>query len=144
MLRYTLLSKVRNIDAIHEKYYVAMNCILDGTKVNWANFLIEELMWCKHEVRGSLGHQPYIMALVKSKAAFQGVEEIVHKSFLQPINDKDFFTKGLPQPQAPSAEGGESLARGGAHSHRRNADAAVQGWVPPAGYFEPFFEGIHA
>ena len=96
MIRCTLLPKVGNTDAICEKYYVAIKSILDDTKVNWVDFLIEELMWCKHEVRGSLGHQPYIMALVKSKAGFQGVEEIMHKSFRSHVNDKDFFTKGLP------------------------------------------------
>ena len=66
MLLCTLLPKVGNTDAILEKYYVAIKSILDGTKVNWVDFLIEELMVCKHEVRGSLDHQPYIMALVKS------------------------------------------------------------------------------
>ena len=70
MLRCTLLPKVSNTDAIHEKYCVAIKSILNGTKVSWAAFLVEELMWCKHEVRGSLGYQPYIMALVKSKVAF--------------------------------------------------------------------------
>ena len=49
-----------------------------------------------------------------------------------------------PQPQAPSVEVGEPCARDGARGHRRNADAAISGWVPLAGYFEPFFEGIRA
>ena len=95
MLHCTLLPKVSNSDAIYEKYYMAIKSILDFTKVNWVDFLIEELMWCKHEVRGSLGHQPYIMALVKSKASFQGIEEM-HKSFCPCVNGKNFFTKGLP------------------------------------------------
>ena len=53
MLRCTLLPKVGNTDAICEKYYVAIKSILDGTKLNWVDFLVEELMWCKHEVKGS-------------------------------------------------------------------------------------------
>ena len=75
MLHCTLLSKVDNSDAICEKYYVAIKSILDGIKVNWIDFLVEEQMWCKHEVWSSLGHQPYIMALIKSKAAFQGLRK---------------------------------------------------------------------
>ena len=50
MLLCTLLPKVGNTDAILEKYYVAIKSILDGTKLNWVDFLVEELMWCKHEV----------------------------------------------------------------------------------------------
>ena len=56
MLHCTLLPKVGNTNAIYEKYYVAIKSILDGTKVNWVDFLVEELIVCKHEVRGSLGH----------------------------------------------------------------------------------------
>ena len=50
------MPKIGNIDAIREKYYVTIRCILDCTKVNWINFLVAELMCCKHEVRGSLGY----------------------------------------------------------------------------------------
>jgi len=50
MLQCTLLPKNGNTDAIRKKYYVAIKSILDGTKVNWVNFLVEELMVCKHEV----------------------------------------------------------------------------------------------
>ena len=39
---------------------------------------------------------------------------------------------------------GEPSAQGGARDRRRNADGVVLGWVPPTGYFEPFFEGIRA
>ena len=56
MLHCTLLPKAGNTNAIHEKYNVAIKSILDGTKVNWVDFLVEELIVCKHEVRGSLGH----------------------------------------------------------------------------------------
>jgi len=123
---------------------VAIKSIWDGTKVNWVDFLVKEMMVCKHEVKGALGFQPYIMAFVKSKACLQGIEEVVHKSFHPHFNDKDFFMGGLPQPQAPLAEGGESSARGGARGHMRGAGAIDQSsWVPPDGYFDPYFEGIH-
>ena len=56
LLHCTLLPKIGNTNAIQEKYYVTIRSILDGTKVNWINFLIAELMCCKHEVRGSLGY----------------------------------------------------------------------------------------
>ena len=144
LLRCTLLPKIGNTDAIWEKYYVAIKSILDGTKVNWIDFLIMELMWCKHEVKGSLGYQPYIMALVKHVAALEGIDEVRHKSFSPRSNDPDFSTEDMPQPQASAAEGGDSSARGGARNRRRNAYAAVQGWAPPVGYFELSFEGIHA
>ena len=58
LLHCTLLPKIGNTNTIQEKYYVTIRSILDGTKVNWIDFLITELMWCKHEVRGSLGYQP--------------------------------------------------------------------------------------
>ena len=69
----------------------------------------------------------------------------MHKSFRPRVNDKDFFTKGLPQPQPPSAKGGESLARGAAHGHRRDVGPRGQGgWVPPTSFFNPYFEVIRA
>jgi len=55
MLHYTVLPKVGNSDATRTKYYVAIKSILDGTKVNRVDFLIKEMMVCKHEVRGALG-----------------------------------------------------------------------------------------
>ena len=54
LLCCTLLPKIGNTDAIREKYYVTIRSILDGTKVNWIDFLVTKLMWCKHEVKGSL------------------------------------------------------------------------------------------
>jgi hypothetical protein len=63
-----VLPKVGDTGAIRSKYNVAIKSILDGTKVNWVDFLVKEMMVCKHEVRGALGFQPYIMALVESKA----------------------------------------------------------------------------
>ena len=98
MIRYIVLPKVGNSDAIRSKYYVSIKSILDGTRVNWVDFLVKEMMVCKHEVRGALGFWPYIMALVESKAYLQGIEEVVHKSFHPHGNNKDFFTKGLPPP----------------------------------------------
>ena len=56
LLRCTLLPKIGNTDTIREKYYVTIRSILDGTKVNWINFHVTGLMWCKHEVKGSLGY----------------------------------------------------------------------------------------
>ena len=49
------MPKVGNTDVIQTKYYVAIKSILDGTKVNRVDFLIKEMMVCKHEVRGALG-----------------------------------------------------------------------------------------
>jgi hypothetical protein len=142
--RYTLSPKIGNTDAIREKYYVTIRSILNGTKVNWIDFLVAELMCCKHEVRGSLGYQPYIMALVKHLVVLEGIEGVRHKSYGPHFNDSDSPTKDMPQPQAPLAEVGEPSARDGACDCRRNADAAILGWVPLASYFEPFFEGIRS
>jgi len=50
-------------------------------------------MWCKDEVRGSLGYQPYIMALVKCMVALEGIEGVRHKPFNPRLDDPDFSTK---------------------------------------------------
>ena len=84
------------------------------------------------------------MALVKHLVVLEGIEGVMHKSYSPHFDDPDSSTKDTPQPSAPLAEVGEPSTQGGARGHRRNADAAVLGWVPPAGYFEPFFEGICA
>ena len=83
------------------------------------------------------------MAMVESKTYLQCIEEVEHRSFHPHFNNRDFLTRVLPQSQVPSAEGGESLARGGARDHRRGAGAIDWGsWVPPDGYFDPYFKGI--
>jgi hypothetical protein len=64
LLRYTMLPKDGNSDEILMKYYVAIKCILDGMKVNWVDFIIEEIMGCKHTMKNALAYQPYIMALL--------------------------------------------------------------------------------
>lgn len=47
-------------------------------------------------------------------------------------------------PQASSVERGEPSALGGASGRRTATGAGGPGvWVPLAGYFEPYFEGIH-
>jgi hypothetical protein len=84
------------------------------------------------------------MALVKCLAILEGIEGVWQKSYGTHFDDPDSSTEDMPQPQAPSAKVGEPSARGGARNHRRNAGTAVSGCVPPTGYFEPFFEGIHA
>jgi len=104
------MPKIGNIDAIREKYYVTIKSILDGTEVNWIDFLVVELMWCKHEVRGSLGYQPYIMALVMRLAALEGIEGVRHKSYGPHFYDPGFSTEDTPQPQASLAKGGEPFA----------------------------------
>ena len=63
-----MLPKVSDTGAIQTKYYVVIKSILDGTKVNWVDILVKEMMVCKNGVRGALGFQAYIMALVVSKA----------------------------------------------------------------------------
>ena len=52
------------------KYYVAIRSIFDGVKVNWVDFLVEEILECKHMVRNDLAYQPYIMVLIRSKVSF--------------------------------------------------------------------------
>jgi hypothetical protein len=65
---------------------------------NWVDFLGGELMWSKHEVKGSLGYQPYIMALVKHMEALVGIERVRHKSFCPRSNDLVFSIEDMPQP----------------------------------------------
>ena len=50
-------------------------------------------MWCKDEVRGSLGYQPYIMALVKHLVTLDDIKRVRHKPFSPCLDDLDFSTK---------------------------------------------------
>lgn len=109
------------------------------------------MLECKHTLKSVLCFQPYIMALVKSKATFQGVEECLHKSFCPHSNRREFLMRepspdgplSPSQVQAPTVERGQSLAQGGAIGRGRGAGVASQGaWVPPENFFAPYFEGI--
>ena len=70
LLRYTVLPKGGNSDEIRMKYYVSIKSILDGVRVNWVDFIVEEIVLSKHTVKNALAYQPYSMALIRSKAYF--------------------------------------------------------------------------
>ena len=58
---------------------------------------------CNHRPNNALCYQPYTMALVKSKANFNGVEDKLHRTCRPFNNDKEFFTRDsspvLPLPE---------------------------------------------
>ena len=56
LLRCTVLPKGGNSDEIHMKYYVAIMFILDGMRVNWVDFIVEETMLCKHTMKNALAY----------------------------------------------------------------------------------------
>ena len=58
-------------------------------------------------------------------------------------NDKAFFTSGSSSSQA--VERGQSSAQGCVVAHRMGAGVVSQGvWMPSAGDFDPYFEGLGA
>ena len=77
---------------------MTIRSILDGTMVNWIDFLVVELMCCKHEVKGSLDYQPNIMALVKHLAVLEDIEGVRHKSYGPHFDDPDSSTEDMPRP----------------------------------------------
>ena len=89
---------------------MTIKSIPDGTEVNWIDFLVVELMCCKHEVKGSLDYQPNIMALVKHLAVLEDIEGVRHKSYSPHFDNLDSLTEDTPQPQSPSAKVGEPSA----------------------------------
>jgi hypothetical protein len=70
MLYYMVIPKGGDAGRIRTPYYIAIRAIMDGVLVNWVDYLVEEMLECKHNLKYALAYQSYIMALVKSKASF--------------------------------------------------------------------------
>lgn len=50
-------------------------------KLNMIEWMAARMIDCKLDRRRALVFQPYIMALIRNKVDFLGVDEVVHKSF---------------------------------------------------------------
>ena len=80
LLRCTVMPKGGDSGAIRQPYYDAIRATMDEVRVNWTEYLVQEMLVCKHRLNNALCNQPYIMALVKSKANFNGVEDKLHRT----------------------------------------------------------------
>jgi len=94
---------------------------------------------------------PYIMSLIKLKTYFRGFCEIEHKPFRPFKNDIAFLQRPLtPFPsdemdeEANENEGdGGNLGGDADHQAMPPPPPLVQPqWVPPAGYFDPYFASM--
>lgn len=58
MLRFTVIPKGGDAGRIHMPYYIAIKAILDGVLVNWVDYLVKEMLECKHNLKYALAYQP--------------------------------------------------------------------------------------
>lgn len=92
LLRCMVMPRGGDSGAIHQPYYDAIRATMDEVRVNWTEYLVQEMLVCKHRSKNALCNRPYIMALVKSKANFNGLEDKLHRTCGRFNNDKEFFT----------------------------------------------------
>ena len=95
---------------------------------------------------------PYIMSIIKAKTNFRGPCECKHTPFRPFKNDTAFLQRPLtPFPPDPAPEGNENANESDAAAMGGDANQEAmppppppmqQQWVPPAGYFDPYFASM--
>jgi hypothetical protein len=87
ILRHTIMPKVGNSDAVRIPYYEAIRAIMSEDKLNIVEWMATRMVECKLDRSGALVFQPYIMALIRHKTGFLGIDGVVHRHF-RPFKNK--------------------------------------------------------
>ena len=91
------MPKVGNSDAVCIPYYEVIRAIMSGDKLNFVEWMAARMVECRLDRRGALVFQPYIMALIRHKTCFLGVDGVGHRYF-RPFKNKK---EALEQEDSP-------------------------------------------
>jgi hypothetical protein len=141
--RVTFLPKGGNRDVIREKFWNVIHHIMYRQKFDLVRFMMNQLAVPKHDMTTNLYFAPYIMSLILQKTKFRGECEVMHVDFRPYYDEPKFYERALTP--FPLVEGDEEEAAG--HDEHMDDEPQIpepqeHGWVPPAGYFDPYFQGM--
>lgn len=152
IIRHTFMPKSGNKDKIREFYWNVIHYIMTGTKFNVVKMIFELMDEKRMSLAGNIYFAPYIMSLIKVKCGYNGPCEVHHGWFQPFVNAKDFLNRPLTPYDDCDDEAADPII-----GDEIPADVEMdmpemppppppmqpQGfWVPPEGYFTPYFEAM--
>jgi len=147
--RLTFMLKGGDRGKIRFKYWNVIHHIMYSQKFDVVTFTMNQLAILKHDMTTNLYFAPYIMSLILQKTRFNGECRVQHEPFRPFLNDREFHIRALtPFPPIGGAEAGHGQDHGHGHDEHMgganipHVEPEAHGWVPPAGYFDPYFQGI--
>ena len=126
---------------------------MHGNKVDVIALIMDQLADLRVNLKMNLYFAPYIMSLIKAKTRFSGVCECKHLPFRPFKNDIAFRQRPLTPFPDIEVEGvdneGENVGAAGDQAPNVEPQAMPTPpppmqpqWVPPAGYFDPYFANM--
>jgi len=150
--RVTFLPRSGNRDKVRGGYWSVISHVMQGHKINIISLIMNQLAEYRLNFELILYFAPYIMSVIKSKTNFRGLCESKHKPFRPFKNDTQFLQRPLtPFPPDPAPEGNENANESDAAAMGGDANQEAmppppptmqQQWVPPTGYFDPYFASM--
>jgi hypothetical protein len=165
IIRHTFMPKSGNKDKVREDYWNVINHIMNETRFDVVQLILDQMIIKKHLVRDSIYFAPYIMSLIKAKTEFNGPYDVKHELYQPFYNAKAFLNKPLtPYGQAAEAQNVDKNFEEHADDDNANVDNSGHvnvdedayamppppppvrpmqpQWEPPAGYFDSYFSNI--
>jgi hypothetical protein len=147
--RVTFMPKSGNKEMVRWKYWNIIHHVIHRQKFNVVTLMMDQMADKKANIEMNIYFAPYIMSLIKMKTRFSGACPSKHTPFRPFKNDHAFLERELtpfPDPGGDDVELGEPAGAGGDEDVDIDAQAmppppppAYGQWVPPPGYFDPYF-----
>ena len=146
------MPKSGNKDKVRGLYWNVISHVLNGDKINIIALIMDQMAELRLNLEMNLYFTPYIMSIIKAKTNFRGPCECKHTPFRPFKNETAFLQRPLtPFPPEPESEGDENQNKGDAADMGGDAQQQPmppppppmqQQWMPPAGYFDPYFASM--
>jgi hypothetical protein len=151
--RVTFMSKSGNKDKVRGLYWNLISHAMHGNKVDIIVLIMDQLADLMVNLEMNLYFAPYIMSLIKAKTRFKGTCECKHNPFRPFENDIAFLQRPFtPFPDVEvEQKASDSDNEGAAGDQAPNVEQQAMPppplpmqpqWVPPAGYFDPYFPNM--
>jgi hypothetical protein len=147
--RVTIMPKSGNREVIRHKYWNLISHIMYREKINVILLILEQMADMKTDFDANIPFAPYIMSLINAKTRFVGNTSSKHTAFRPFINDTYFLQREVTP--FPDPDNAQDEPVGDAPENvepQVNVDAQAMPpppppmqpqWMPPAGYFDPYF-----
>src|SRR6185436_2132997 len=135
--------KSGNKDKIRGHYWNVISHIMNGNRINVIALIMGQLADLMLNMEMNLYFAPYIMSIIKVMSSFRGICESKHTPFRPFKNNNTFLLRPLtPFPGDDMDAEAHMGAAAAQHAMPPLHPPVQQQWVPPAGYFDPYFASM--
>jgi hypothetical protein len=113
-------------------------------KVNVISLILDQMADMKTDFDANIPFAPYVMSLINAKTSFVGNTSSRHTAFRPFVNDTEFLQREVTVfPEPDNAEEEPQDAQDDVDAQAMPPPPPMQPqWVPPAGYFDPYFANM--